>query len=155
MRQVSTQVLRAEGVGEEMIEGRFGNQISIGVPDEDRDTRGELMNDLAAGAAGTAAAFEADGQGGDRGAAFGHGLEDGGPFGADRQPVGGIFNIASREYLSAISEYRCTHAEIGVGCVGPRAGFGGRHQEAGSVGMGNHGWAEKGDEVAAVKVGRR
>jgi hypothetical protein len=119
---------RSERAGRELLgqergeRGHASLRRIVGV-DEDHFHRGaELAENLPAGAAGRVAAAGGDGYGDDLFVTRGNGAADGDALGADRQAVGGVFNIAAGEDFAASGEDRGADLEFGVGGVGVEAG---------------------------------
>lgn len=98
--------------------GRARLRRIIGV-DEDHFHRGaELAENLPAGAAGGMAPAGGDGDGDDLFVTRGNGAADGDALGADRQAVGGVFNVAAGEDFAAGGENGGADLEFGIGGVG-------------------------------------
>ena len=91
------QVIRSERFGQQEVQGGLRNDLPVRVAGQDWNSRSELMDHLAAGAARTTPSFETKHQGRQSGFAFGNGLEDGASLRADGKAVGRVFDIAAGE----------------------------------------------------------
>ena len=113
---------RAERFRQEFGEGGDPDEGALFVAEEDREMRCEFVEDLAAGPAGAASTREADGEGREVAVPGRDGLEDGGAFGADRQTVGSVLDVATGENLARGGEEGRADLELRVGGVGRLAG---------------------------------
>src|SRR2546421_13115893 len=92
---------RIEGPWEQIFEPK-GFRLSARIHQRQLDVSAELPQDLPAGAAGWRERFRIGGHCDARelAGAFGDGLEYGHSFGADGEPVGGVFHVASGEDMT-------------------------------------------------------
>ena len=108
--------------GEQGGDGGLGDGAFFAGEKDEGVGRAELVDGLAAGAAGLAGGVVevGDGDGADAhlGAAEADGGGDGGLLGADGEPVGGVFDVAAGDDSPVRKQDSSTDAEVAVGRVG-------------------------------------